>query len=113
MLCLFEGLATGAADGYGRIAGKPAATFGHLGDGNLHVIVQVRPQDYMAARPKIEAMVYGGLRAFNGSVSAEHGIGLEKKPWLGISRNATELALMKSIKQLLDPKSLLNPGKIF
>ena len=87
--------------------------FGHLGDGNLHVIVQVKPQDYMACRPKIEALVYGGLRAFNGSVSAEHGIGLEKKPWLGISRNATELALMKSIKQVLDPKGLLNPGKIF
>jgi FAD/FMN-containing dehydrogenase len=87
--------------------------FGHLGDGNLHVIVQVPPQQYMAARPQIEALVYGGLRDFNGSVSAEHGIGLEKKPWLAISRNPTELALMKQIKQLLDPKGLLNPGKIF
>ena len=56
--------------------------FGHLGDGNLHVVVQVRPQDYMAARPKVEALVYGGLASFRGSVSAEHGIGLEKKPYL-------------------------------
>ena len=97
----------------GAIAEHKLWIFGHLGDGNLHVIVQVKPQDYMACRPKIEALVYGGLRAFNGSVSAEHGIGLEKKPWLAISRNATELALMKSIKQALDPKGLLNPGKIF
>ena len=87
--------------------------FGHLGDGNLHVIVQVQPQNYLAARPKIEALVYGGLRAFQGSVSAEHGIGLEKKPWLTVSRNASELALMKTIKQALDPKGLLNPGKVF
>ena len=87
--------------------------FGHLGDGNLHVIVQVQPQNYLAARPKIEALVYGGLRAFQGSVSAEHGIGLEKKPWLTVSRNAIELALMKTIKQALDPKGLLNPGKVF
>jgi len=110
MECFAANLRLALAD---TIAEHKLWIFGHLGDGNLHVIVQVRPQDYMAARPKIEAVVYGGLRAFNGSVSAEHGIGLEKKPWLGISRNATELALMKSIKQLLDPKSLLNPGKIF
>ena len=87
--------------------------FGHLGDGNLHVIVQVAPQVYMASRPKIEALVYGGLRAFNGSVSAEHGIGLEKKPWLSVSRNPAELALMKTIKAALDPQNILNPGKIF
>ena len=87
--------------------------FGHLGDGNLHVIVQVPATDYMALRPKIEALVYEGLRAFSGSVSAEHGIGLEKKPWLTISRNANEIALMRTLKQALDPKHILNPGKIF
>ncbi len=86
--------------------------FGHLGDGNLHVIVQVRPQDYMASRPKIEALVYGGLKAFRGSVSAEHGIGLEKRPWLSVSRNEDELALMRTLKSALDPKNTLNPGKI-
>ncbi len=86
---------------------------GHLGDGNLHIIVQVAPEDCDAARPKIEALVYGGLARFKGSVSAEHGIGLEKKPWLHVSRNAQELALMKCIKAALDPANLLNPGKIF
>ena len=86
--------------------------FGHLGDGNLHVIVQVPPQDYAAARPKIEALVYAPLAACRGSVSAEHGIGLEKKPWLHLSRSAEEIALMRTLKAALDPKGILNPGKI-
>lgn len=85
---------------------------GHLGDGNLHVIVQVPPADYLSARPKVEALVYGGLASFRGSVSAEHGIGLEKKAWLSISRNAEELKLMKMMKGLLDSHNILNPGKV-
>jgi FAD/FMN-containing dehydrogenase len=86
--------------------------FGHLGDGNLHLIVPAPPGQYMAWRPKIEAVVYGGLEAFRGSVSAEHGIGLEKKPWLHISRTPEEIALMRTLKQALDPKGLLNAGKV-
>ena len=86
--------------------------FGHLGDGNLHVIVQVKPQDYMASRPKIEALVYSPLAAFRGSVSAEHGIGLEKKAYLKVSRSEAEIALMRTLKTALDPKGILNPGKI-
>jgi FAD/FMN-containing dehydrogenase len=86
--------------------------FGHLGDGNLHVIVQVKPAAYLAARPKIEALVYEGLRAFRGAVSAEHGIGLEKKAWLAVSRSENEVALMRALKLTLDPKNILNPGKI-
>jgi FAD/FMN-containing dehydrogenase len=87
--------------------------FGHLGDGNLHVIVRVKPQDYLAARPKIEQLVYRGLESFRGAVSAEHGIGLEKKAWLPVSRNDIEIGLMRSIKAALDPRGTLNPGKIF
>jgi FAD/FMN-containing dehydrogenase len=87
--------------------------FGHLGDGNLHVVVQVPPAIYMSDRGKIEAVVYGGLTSFRGAVSAEHGIGLEKKPWLAISRSEPELAVMRSLKTALDPRNLLNPGKIF
>jgi FAD/FMN-containing dehydrogenase len=86
--------------------------FGHLGDGNLHVIVQVKPADYLQARPGIEALVYGGLKTFRGAVSAEHGIGLEKKAWLSISRNENELALMRTLKAALDPHNRLNPGKL-
>ncbi len=85
---------------------------GHLGDGNLHVIVQVPPADYPLARPRVEALVYGGLSGFRGSVSAEHGIGLEKKPWLSISRSSEEIKLMKMVKKLLDCDNILNPGKL-
>ncbi len=87
--------------------------FGHLGDGNLHVIVQVPPRGYLAARSKIEAVVYSGLKSFRGSISAEHGIGLEKKAWLSISRSEAEIQLMRTLKAALDPKGVLNPGKIF
>jgi FAD/FMN-containing dehydrogenase len=87
--------------------------FGHLGDGNLHVVVQVKPMEYLALRPKVEGLVYQPLAAFNGSVSAEHGIGLEKKPYLDLSRSPAEIALMRTLKTALDPKGLLNPGKIF
>ena len=58
-------------------------------------------------------IVYEPLIAMNGSISAEHGIGLEKAPWLHISRSPTEIAVMKQLKQLLDPKGILNPGKVF
>ena len=87
--------------------------FGHLGDGNLHVIVQVPLKDYLALRPKIEALVYGPLGRLGGSVSAEHGIGLEKKPYLSVCRNDSEIAVMRRLKTALDPAGILNPGKIF
>ncbi len=79
-----------------------------LADGNLHLIVQVPPERY----PVVEAMVCAPLADAGGSVSAEHGIGLEKKRWLHASRNPTELALVRCLKKLLDPKNILDPGKI-
>jgi FAD/FMN-containing dehydrogenase len=87
--------------------------FGHLGDGNLHVIVQVAPQNYMTLRPTIEALVYGPLGQFGGSISAEHGVGLEKKPYLSVCRSKSEISLMQALKAALDPAGILNPGKIF
>jgi FAD/FMN-containing dehydrogenase len=87
--------------------------FGHLGDGNLHVIVQVQPQDYVTLRPKIEALVYDPLGNLGGSISAEHGIGLEKKPYLSVCRSESEIALMRALKKAFDPDGILNPGKIF
>lgn len=90
----------------------PVFIFGHLGDGNLHLAVITPPADNAALRPAIEAVVYGELAAFRGSVSAEHGVGLEKKPWLSISRTPEEIALMRTLKNALDPQGLLNPGKI-
>lgn len=86
--------------------------FGHLGDGNLHVIPGVGDGS-LAARRAVEEIVYGALRERGGSVSAEHGIGLEKREYLDFSRNPTEVALMRSLKRALDPAGILNPGKIF
>ena len=64
-------------------------------------------------RHGVEACVYEPLGPYGGSVSAEHGVGLEKKPWLAISRNAEERGLMIELKRMFDPKGILNPGKIF
>jgi FAD/FMN-containing dehydrogenase len=88
--------------------------FGHLGDSNLHMVVSVGPQGGdPAIRHDIEGCVYEPLEAIAGSISAEHGIGLEKKPYLRLSRSEPEVSLMRALKRALDPKCLLNPGKIF
>jgi FAD/FMN-containing dehydrogenase len=84
--------------------------FGHLGDGNLHIIAAGPASK--AARHGIECCVYEPLAARSGSVSAEHGIGLEKQPWLALSRSEAELRLMRTIKAALDPKGILNPGRV-
>ncbi len=66
-----------------------------------------------SARRAVEHAVYQPLADINGSVSAEPGVGLEKKPYLSISRSAEEVALMRTLKKAMDPKGILNPGKIF
>ena len=85
--------------------------FGHIGDGNLHLIIGPRPYD-AATRHRAEEIVYRALVPYSGSVSAEHGIGLEKREWLAITRSAAEIALMRTLKAALDPKGILNPGKV-
>jgi FAD/FMN-containing dehydrogenase len=86
--------------------------FGHLGDGNLHIIPGVGDGS-SEARHTVEGIVYGALEKCHGSVSAEHGIGLEKRDYLAISRTPEEIALMRTLKRALDPANILNPGKIF
>ena len=98
--------------------------FGHIGDGNLHLFmtpggagvgtgVGTGVDAEVGLRKKVDEVVYGPLRNLSGSISAEHGIGTEKKAWLGHSRSDIEIRLMQSIKQTLDPKAILNPGVIF
>jgi FAD/FMN-containing dehydrogenase len=92
----------------------PAArmvTFGHLGDGNIHLVLTVgslEPEDVH----RVEKIVYEALGRHGGVISAEHGIGLEKRAYLGQSRSPQEIALMRTLKKALDPKNILNPGKI-
>ncbi len=90
----------------------PAASlvvFGHLGDGNLHLIVGVGDRE---ARDAVEHIVYGLLQPAGGSISAEHGIGLQKREFLGLSRSPQEIAVMRTLKAALDPAGVLNPGKV-
>ena len=91
--------------------------FGHIGDGNIHVNL-LRPENYSEEKFHLEAtkitnQIYKKISRLNGSISAEHGIGLIKKEYLGFSRSKEEIALMKGIKNLFDPYNILNPGKIF
>ena len=65
------------------------------------------------AQDGVKQAVYQPLASIGGSVSAEHGVGLDKKKYLGLSRNDEEIALMRTLKQALDPNGILNPGKIF
>ncbi|WP_448213835.1 FAD-linked oxidase C-terminal domain-containing protein [Colwellia sp. MEBiC06753] len=85
--------------------------FGHLGDSNLHLVVSLTEPNE-AIKHQVQTIVYEQLHPIGGSVSAEHGIGLDKLPYIGFSKSPEELALMKVLKQALDPKNLLNPGKV-
>lgn len=93
-----------------RMPKQQCFTFGHLGDGNLHFVV-VGPAG-PEARSAVEEIVYRPLAARRGSVSAEHGIGIEKLPWLALSRSESEIALMRKLKLALDPRGILNPGRV-
>ena len=86
--------------------------FGHMGDGNLHLFIHCGNND-AANRHQVEEMVYKPLQQIGGSITAEHGVGLEKKAWLHLSRSETEIQLMKTLKKALDPQGILNPGKVF
>jgi len=88
-----------------------AFVFGHMADGNLHIVIAAG--DDAATRSKMEDVVYRPLAAIGGSVSAEHGIGLEKRAYLPLSRSIAEISTMRLLKQALDPKCILNPGKVF
>jgi FAD/FMN-containing dehydrogenase len=86
--------------------------YGHLGDGNLHIVVDV-PGAGKTLHGEIDDVVYDVTREFHGSVSAEHGIGTKKKAYLGFTRSDADVAAMHAVKAALDPQGILNPGKIF
>ena len=91
---------------------RKLAVFGHLGDGNLHIVYAVG-ENGDNTKKFINNAVYRPLASREGSVSAEHGIGLQKKDYLTVSRSTAEIGLMKQLKGMMDPNNILNPGKIF
>jgi len=86
-------------------------TFGHVADGNIHFIIGKKENSPEIIRA-INAVVYRRLKENNGSVSAEHGIGLHKKDYLNTSKSTTEIELMRQLKALFDPYQILNPQRI-
>lgn len=91
--------------------------FGHIGDGNLHLNI-LKPLDldkneFILKCEKVNQWVFEIVQKYRGSVSAEHGVGLVKKNYLTYTRSPHEIAMMKGIKQVFDPKGVMNPGKIF
>ena len=90
--------------------------FGHIGDGNLHVNIMkpdaMAKDEFLAKTHVVDADVMGLVRAHQGSVSAEHGIGLLKRDWLGHTRSPAEIGLMRQMKAVFDPLGILNPGKV-
>ena len=90
--------------------------FGHVGDGNLHYnLVPLSPglsNDIEERRKYINQLVHDQVYAYSGSFSAEHGIGQAKREELPLRKSTVEIELMKSIKRALDPKNIMNPGKV-
>ncbi|CAM2164048.1 FAD-binding oxidoreductase [Burkholderia orbicola] len=92
----------------------PALTclfFGHVGDGNVHIGVSLAAMTDADA-DALDHCVYAVVREMGGSVSAEHGIGVLKRPYLAHTRSDAEIGLMRRLKAALDPRGILNPGKV-
>ena len=90
-------------------------SFGHAGDGNIHVNIMVDPADTaeVGRAHEAERVLFEGVTALEGAISGEHGIGFAKAAYLGLNLSPDAIALMKRIKAAFDPRGILNPGKMF
>src|SRR5262249_44465845 len=99
-----------------RYPGWEICLFGHIGDGNLHVNVMkpdaMSKDEFLAKTHEADHAMFALVKKHAGSISAEHGIGLLKKEFLGYSRSEAELGVLRTLKDALDPHGILNPGKI-
>lgn len=99
-----------------EVGGFICLQYGHLGDGNVHVNMVQKPElsadDFHAREAELAAQIYSTVASHQGSISAEHGVGLMKRKYLHYSRNAEEIALMSRVKRMLDPEGIMNPGAI-
>ncbi|MGO1503184.1 MAG: FAD-binding oxidoreductase, partial [Marinobacter sp.] len=91
--------------------------FGHIGDGNLHLNIlkpeDMAKEDFFEKCQQVNKWVFEIVERYQGSVSAEHGVGMTKKPYLQYTRSEAEIAYLRGIKQVFDPNGIINPGKIF
>ncbi len=90
--------------------------FGHVGDGNLHINI-LRPhgmskEDFVKECRQVDVLIFKAIQKQQGSISAEHGVGLSKKSFLNYTRSSEEILLMKQIKSIFDPDQIMNPGKL-
>ena len=90
--------------------------FGHIGDGNLHINI-LKPKDmstekFLQECKRVDELMFGMIEKLQGSVSAEHGVGLTKRPYLSHTRSTVEIRLMREIKKVFDPDGIINPGKL-
>jgi FAD/FMN-containing dehydrogenase len=92
-----------------RFPGVTNLVFGHIGDNNLHLTATTGRHADLAA---ITTIVYESTSEFGGSIAAEHGIGVTRRDYLHLARNASEIALMRRLKAALDPDNILNPGRV-
>jgi D-lactate dehydrogenase (cytochrome) len=98
------------------IPGARPVPFGHLGDGNIHYNVSQpvggEPADFLARWHEVNAVVFDIVLRMGGSISAEHGIGVLKREELPQVKDKVAMELMRSLKALLDPLGIMNPGKV-
>ncbi len=91
--------------------------YGHIGDGNLHINIlkpaELETAAFAAKCGAVSEHLFHVLQRHGGSISAEHGVGLLKKPYLHYTRDDTEVSYLRAIKQAFDPNGVMNPGKIF
>jgi FAD/FMN-containing dehydrogenase len=98
------------------IPGARVCAFGHLGDGNVHYNVSqpvgADKAEFLTRWNEVNHVVFASVAEFNGSISAEHGIGVMKRDLLPSVKDPVAYDLMRSLKRMLDPQGILNPGKV-
>jgi FAD/FMN-containing dehydrogenase len=98
-----------------KFSGIRMIVFGHLGDGNLHYNVSppkgLRGEDFGTIEAAVNLVTHDAVHRFNGSVSAEHGLGVLRRGEAARYKSAVELSMMRAIKTALDPQGIMNPGK--
>jgi FAD/FMN-containing dehydrogenase len=95
-----------------KVPAAASMIYGHLGDANIHVVIGFDTPVEKNVYDVVDELLYGTVRDFSGSVSAEHGIGVLKRQWLGYTRSEDEIAAMRRVKAALDPSGILNPGRV-